>query len=239
MSIKIHHGANGSYKTSGAVMDDFIPKVREGRLVVTNVRGITRERCENAMMPLSFYERWILRKKAPYRKVFPEIPDSFDVIHVNTDTVEGAEKLRRWFHWVPHGAFLLIDEVQSVWPDRMNARDISALDYPGGKDAALRDNRPSDWLDAFTRHRHFGWDMTLTTPNIKYVRDDIRLTSEGAFKHKNKALVGFRGHYMEGFHDAQENGLTSQLVSIADKKISREVWGLYELPPKFRLPRVT
>ena len=43
MSIKIHHGFPGSYKTSGAVQDDFIPAALAGRHIVTNVRGLDNE----------------------------------------------------------------------------------------------------------------------------------------------------------------------------------------------------
>ena len=43
MSIKIHHGEPGSYKTSGAMSDDIIPILEKGRLIITNVRGFTRE----------------------------------------------------------------------------------------------------------------------------------------------------------------------------------------------------
>ena len=44
MSIKIHHGPNGSYKTSGAIQDDAVPALKDGRVIITNVRGFTLER---------------------------------------------------------------------------------------------------------------------------------------------------------------------------------------------------
>ena len=47
MAVKIHHGAPGSYKTSGAVMDDFTHWAREGRTIVTNVRGLTQDRIDD------------------------------------------------------------------------------------------------------------------------------------------------------------------------------------------------
>ncbi len=43
MSIKIHHGPNGSYKTSGAIQDDAVPALKDGRVIITNVRGFTLE----------------------------------------------------------------------------------------------------------------------------------------------------------------------------------------------------
>ncbi|HHE5722686.1 zonular occludens toxin domain-containing protein, partial [Pseudomonas aeruginosa] len=49
MAIKIHHGPNGSYKTSGAIQDDLIPAIKKGRVIITNVRGLTRERIFQVM----------------------------------------------------------------------------------------------------------------------------------------------------------------------------------------------
>ncbi|MFU3482843.1 zonular occludens toxin domain-containing protein, partial [Pseudomonas aeruginosa] len=61
------------------------------------------------------------------------------------------------------------------------------------------------WLDAWTRHRHFNWDIILTTPNIAYIRDDIRMTAEKAYLHSNLAVIGIRGRYKESQHSAQDN----------------------------------
>lgn len=39
VSIKIHHGPNGSNKTSGARQDDAVPALKDGRVIITNIRG--------------------------------------------------------------------------------------------------------------------------------------------------------------------------------------------------------
>ncbi|RMO84683.1 hypothetical protein ALQ33_200048 [Pseudomonas syringae pv. philadelphi] len=57
-------------------------------------------------------------------------------------------------------------------------------------DAAKAADRPMNFLDAWTRHRHWNWDIILTTPNIKYVHTDIRQTSEAAYQHSNLMLLG-------------------------------------------------
>ncbi|MFA7239872.1 MAG: zonular occludens toxin domain-containing protein, partial [Sulfuricellaceae bacterium] len=144
MSIKIHHGAPGSYKTSGAVMDDFIPCVRSGRVVVTNVRGLTVERVRDAVYPVRFIDRLLRRNLDPV-PVFPDIPESFDIIHLDTTTKADRDRLATWFHWAPPGCFFLIDEAQSVFSPRWTAKDIAALDFPGGHDAAAAAGRPATW----------------------------------------------------------------------------------------------
>lgn len=235
MSIKIHHGAPGSYKTSGAVADDFLPAVKQGRVVITNVRGLTLERVKNAKYPLTLAEKYIKRLPEPYRLVFPEIGEGFDILHFDTTQSSERDKLAKFFHWAPIGSeekpgpFFLIDEAQSIFSSRWMAKDIAALDYPGGRDAAAEARRPATWDDAWTMHRHYGWDFTLTTPNIKLIRDDIRLVSEGGFKHRNLGVVGLRGFYMEGFHDAQDSGQSaSHFLSLGQKRVPKQVWGLYD-----------
>ena len=234
MSVKIHHGAPGSYKTSGAVADDFLPAVKQGRLVITNVRGLTVERVRDAKYPLTWWEK---RKgiTEPYKPVFPEIGDGFDIIHIDTTTSENREHLARFFHWAPvgseekQGPLFILDEAQAIFPDRWMKNDIALLDFPGGLDAAKAAGRPARWTEAWEMHRHYGWDFTLTTPNISLIRSDIRAVSEGAFKHRNLATVGVKGRYMEAFHMAQDSGQSpSHFLSVKPKRIPKQIWGLYD-----------
>lgn len=211
MSITIHHGANGSYKTSAVIQDYFIPAALSGRTVVTNIRGVSAENT--------------------YQKL-EGVPDGFEVIFVDTKTTEGKERIKRWFHWVPVGALLLFDEAGSTFPKAMSASEIKSLDYEGGADRAKADNRPLTWIEAWQEHRHWNWDIVLSCPNIKSVRDDIRETTEGAYKHKNLAVLGsmFKGKYNEGYHSAADNGTSSShFTTVSDaKKIKPIVFELYE-----------
>ena len=215
MSIKIHHGPPGSYKTSGAVMDDFIPAARAGRVIVTNIRGLNDpERIRAALGD-------------------DTIPESFELHHLPTtehdDAPGNREALARWFHWLPHGALLMLDEAQMIWPKTWKDSDLSRLDYPGGIELALADNRPHNWATAFDMHRHYGWDMVLTTPNIDRLRPDVRQCSEGAYKHKNQAIIGLRGFYLEAFHMADDSGKSaSDFLTLRNRRIRPEVWKLYE-----------
>ncbi|WNF48410.1 zonular occludens toxin domain-containing protein [Pseudomonas sp. SG20056] len=208
MSIKIHHGPNGSYKTSGALQDDAIPAIKEGRTIITNIRGFTLDRV---------YE------------VFPDCPKSTEVINLSMESTEDLEKLRRWFMWAPKGAFLIFDETQILFPKSWRDKDLEQFDFPGGIEKAKEADRPTGWLDGWTRHRHWNWDVVLTTPNIRYIRDDIRLTCEKAYLHANLALIGVKGRYKEAMHDAQENRPHSDGSSIVElKKISATTFKLYD-----------
>lgn len=215
MSIKIHHGPPGSYKTSGAVMDDFIPAARAGRTIVTNIRGLNDpDRVRAALGD-------------------DTIPDEFQLFHLPTtehdDAAENREQLAKWFHWLPHGALLMLDEAQMIWPKTWKDSDLARLDYPGGIDAASHDNRPHNWAAAFEMHRHYGWDMVLTTPNIDRLRPDVRQCSEGAYKHKNQAIIGLKGLYLEAFHMADDSGKSaSDFLTLRNRRIKPEVWKLYD-----------
>jgi len=201
MSIKIHHGPPGSYKTSGAVQDDIIRWAMAGRTIVTNVRGLSKERIlENI-----------------------ECGEGFDLVNVNTDTTEEKVHFARWFHWVPIGCALLIDEVQRIYPPASTRSELEK--HANTKDA----DRPPDVWFAFEAHRHYNWDLVLTTPNIKRVASFIRECSEAAYYHVNKARIGIPGRYVEAMHDPSTNGNTeSSQIDVVVKKIKPATFQLYE-----------
>ncbi len=208
MSIKIHHGAPGSYKTSGAMSDDIFPILQSGRLIITNVRGFTREQVlEN----------------------FPEYDEQkININNIDTDQPENRLLMSKWFHWVPLGAFLLIDEAQMVFPKKWDKKYISALGYEGGEEKAYQDNRPHDWDTAWEKHRHYNWDFILTTPNIKKIRSDIRECSDGGFFHRDLGSVGLKGSYKESFHQAIDSPSASNIVSTSTKRVNKDVFKLYQ-----------
>jgi zona occludens toxin len=214
MAIKIHHGPNGSYKTSGAVWDDAVPAARAGRLIITNVRGMSSEK---------------------FHSLFPDLPDTFDVMYINHEFEEGMERIRSWFQWAPRDAFLIFDEAQTLFPKKWTNKDLDKFDFPGGMDAAKKADRPMNFLDGWTRHRHWNWDIILTTPNIKYVHPDIRDTSEAAYQHSNLKLLGAvlkfltQKDYKEAMHLASENRAPTDGSNIvALRKIDKRVFKLYD-----------
>lgn len=207
MSIKIHHGPNGSYKTSGAIQDDAVRALKEGRVIITNVRGFTLERV---------------------LQVMPELPSSVDIINLDLESLDDMERMRTWFQWAPRGAFIIFDETQLVFPKAWRERDLERFDFPGGPEEAAKADRPMSWLDGWTRHRHWNWDIVLTTPNIAYIRDDIRMTCEMAYKHSNLAVIGISGRYKEAQHDAQVNRPPMEGTVIEYKRIKPDTFRLYQ-----------
>ncbi len=223
MAVKIHHGPPGSYKTSGAILDDFVPAVFAGRLIVTNVRGLNDEE----------------RIRSVLAREFPKktIPKSFELHFVDTDTLEGLFAIQTFWQWVDCGAFLIIDEAQAFWPAEMKPTDWRAFDFPPAFDRSGKiepfensrlHGRPFDYADAWTRHRHFNWDIVLTTPDIKLFHTKIRSVSECAYRHKNQAVIGLKGRYLEGFHLASNSGNSSDVISILQRRIPSWVFELYQ-----------
>jgi len=208
MPIKIHHGAPGSFKTSGAMSDDIFPILESGRLIITNVRGFTRERVlEN----------------------FPEFDDK-KVKILNIDTEDHKKRLTfaKWFHWAPLGAFFLIDEAQMVFPKKWNQKFLESLDYGDNPDDARKAGRPHDWWTAWEMHRHYNWDFVLTTPNIRKIRTDIRECADGGFFHRDLGSIGLNGRYKEAFHSAIDNPSASTVLTTQSKKVNPNVFKLYK-----------
>ena len=213
MSIRIDHGPAGSYKTSGVIADMFIPAAKEGRLIVTNIRGIN--------------------SREHVSEILGDLPETFDLIHLPTsdhiDAQKNRDYLARFFHWLPIGALLIVDEAQMVFPKSWRDSDLKKLDYPGGAQQADIDRRPKDFLTAWDMHRHWNWDICLTTTKIRKIRDDIRDVADMAYRHRDMALIGWSGRYFETKHQPEDLGSAdSDQISTTTKKIPSIVWKLYE-----------
>lgn len=206
MSIKIHHGPAGSYKTSGAISDDVINIIKQGRTLVTNVRGFSRELAVEVL------------GKAVHK--------DFKVIFVDTDKAENRARLARFFHWCPKGAYIFIDEAQRIWNPKATTKEIKELAIPADK---LQDDKPEDLEAAFDMHRHQNWDFVFTTTNIKKIHPIIRQNAEFGYRHVNLALIGIAGLYKEVTHDSSNDGQSiSNQVSVQFKKIPKKVFKLYK-----------
>lgn len=218
MSLKIYHGAPGSYKTSGAVWNDFVPAVFEGRHIVTNVRGLSDP--DKVISVLSSVKEF--KKK--------EIPDSFKLIYIDTTESENLEKIRRWFHWIPDGALLLLDEIQMIYPKSITATQFKQFDYEGGLDAATAAGRFPTLALALEQHRHKNWDIVVTTPSIKLVHPVVRAVAETAFKHINNAIKTklLKGTYNEAFHLASQPGSKADIYVVRKRRIPKWVFQLYQ-----------
>ncbi|MGL4356014.1 MAG: zonular occludens toxin family protein [Aeromonas popoffii] len=210
MSIKIHHGAPGSYKSSGAIHTDVLPAIKAGRHIITNVRGFTAERCKEVM------------GKA--------VPDSFQVTYVETESQQGRDHLARFYHWAPKGAFFLVDEVQRVFPPSWRQSDLDRLAYPGGTEQAKQDGRPETIDVAFDMHRHHNWDFVFTTPNISKVHSVVRAPAETAIRHTNMAVLGIGGRYKTVLHLSDNSGTSASHVLQAKpfNKVPKYVFKLYD-----------
>lgn len=209
MPVKIYWGPPGSYKTASAVWDDVTECAKQGRVLITNVRGLTEAKC------------------AEHLKV---INPGFRVMHFAMDRPSEMGALRRWWHWAPFGAYFVLDEVQVIYPPFWKPTQMRELDGPGDRDRKWPSGEvmPKEMETAFDMHRHGNWDFTFTTPNIKKVRPEIRAAAEWAYKHRNLAYIGFlKGSYMEFQHNAEDNGNPSDIFTARRRKVPPHVFQLY------------
>jgi zona occludens toxin len=194
MSIKIHHGPDGTFKTSGAIKDDILKIVKTGRLLVTNVRGFSRDKCVAVLG-------------------HDKVHSDFDVLHVDTDIQAGRDKLQTFFHWAPKGAFFVIDEVQRIFPSKMTEKELRTLDYPEPQEHLPEDQRRPETIHvAWDMQRHHNWDFVFTTTNIKKVHDMARVMAKVAVRHVN---IGIWRFYKTVEHDAESNGKTQASITTS------------------------
>lgn len=128
-------------------MDDFVEAVFAGRVVITNVRGLNDEQRVCEVLSDAFPRRTI--RTNSFGSTRTPRTGFFDPI------VLDLGGLRR----VPADR-----QTQAFWPSEMRQSDWAPFALRGGVEAARIQGRPRDCADAWTRHRHFNWDVVLTTP---------------------------------------------------------------------------
>jgi zona occludens toxin len=130
MAANIFHGAPGSFKSASAFWFEVLPALRAGRVVVTNIEGILTK--ESIEMELD--------------EVFPE---SADIWRLSSQTENGLYLWRRWFWWMPVKAFIIIDEVQDVFPNDSKVFKPEELDSKGIE--SLKELLPSKFYDHYKK----------------------------------------------------------------------------------------
>lgn len=208
MTACIYHGPPGSYKTFSLIQDVVVPALISGRSVVTNIRGLDDiDRIESALGVT--------------------IPDAAELITISHDK-QGFDDMARFFHWAPEGALIVMDEGQRVYPSRL--RNLSQFDnhtqQPG------EEGRPITVEDAFDKHRHYNWDIYLSTPFIGKIHNEVRQVCEYAYKHRNVSgfLPWWKNRYRQTKHEPLNNG-TSASHAIGDpkgRKADVRIFGTYQ-----------
>ena len=208
LAVEIIHGPNGSYKSS-SLFEPIKRALEDNRTIVTNLRGL---------VDIDELNRVFNFKQ----------PSTSKIITIPFNT-KGYEQMAHWFHWVPLGSLVLIDEASSVYPTRL--RKLDCFDVPS--DHVFQDDpdRPRTMEDAFDRHRHFNWDLYLTTTSISKVHKEVRQMAEAAYRHKNLAsqFKFLRGFYKRVKHDPENSGkLPSHAITTSLKKVDKTVFSLYQ-----------
>ncbi|MFI3122703.1 MAG: zonular occludens toxin domain-containing protein [Methylococcales bacterium] len=193
MATSIHHGAPGSYKSFALVQRFAIPALKAGRVVVSNVRGFDS----------------LDRVMAQYPEI--DFPPSACLIYLETTTREARTIMAGWFHWVPIGALIIIDEGQEIYPDRRDFK-LESLDVfvcpEGFEPEVIEEGRPVDVFTAYDKQRHYNWDIFISTTNVAKIKSEIRQVTEWAYRHR--ALGGLvpwmKNQWYEHQHDPENNG---------------------------------
>lgn len=217
MTAVIHHGPPGSYKSFAIIQQVVIPALVEGRTVITNIRGLND-----------------IDRICEVMKV--EIPEDTQLIAIEHDSDEGFEHMARFFQWAPVGALIVMDEGQEIYSTRL--KGLAAFDTPESlrEQISQRDKELNPDLDvvrpytvekAFDKHRHMGWDIYISTPNITKIHKEVRSVAEYAKRHREMSGVvpWWKNCWREFKHDAEQSGksvshyIGTPVLYKADKRI--------------------
>ena len=197
MTAIIHHGPPGSFKSFAIVQRVVIPALQEGRVVVTNIRGLTCIDLICETMNIT-------------------IPESAELINVEHSET-GFAHMAKFFSWAPVGALIVMDECQQVYPARLKTLagfDTSDLEQASLIESDKLDNpeleepRPNRVEIAFEKHRHMGWDIYMSTPHISKVNKEVKQVCQYAKRHRDLSgvLPWFKNTWREYLHDPENSG---------------------------------
>jgi len=213
MPFHIRHGAPGSYKSACAVWLDCLEFLKQGRVVHTNIRGIG--------------------DVADFENAFSlELPDTAEVVRYDLRTRADKLKFAAWFHWLPLGDAIIIDEGQMIYPNRRDFKpeslDLSDDDNPVNPETGERE-RPSDIFQAIDMHRHYNWDGCVTTPHIKKLPDWFRSAVERAYRHDNRSHIPFQKGKTRIISHAPDMPVPaiSKGVSVKTLRVPKNVFEVY------------
>ena len=223
MTAVIHHGPPGSYKTFTLVQRVLIPALQQGRVVVTNIRGFNDiDRIRDAL------------------KI--DIPPTAKIYYLEPTTL-GYQTMARFFHWAPAGALIAMDEGQRVYPTREKRFDDLDLTedlpiYDSDEKPLINTEtgqyicRPSTLEIAIDQHRHFNWDIYISTTNIGKIHSEIRKAVEWAYRHRDNSglLPWLKNTWTEFRHDAEQNGKSISHYSGTPKRYKADpaIFGCYQ-----------
>jgi zona occludens toxin len=147
MATKVFHGAPGSYKSSSAMWFEILPALRSGRVVVTNLQGIVE---------LEEMQRQL-------KEVFPSTARLLR-ISIGNDT--GINLMRNFYHWLPIGALIFLDEIQDIYP---NDKSFKASDYDYKIEGAFDEYLPPEFKEIYHNEQR----QIKSNINIEDYQDDI------------------------------------------------------------------
>ena len=127
MATKVFHGAPGSYKSSTAMWFEILPALRAGRVVVTNLQGI--KNLDDIQRELG--------------EVFPE---TARLLRISIGNDKGMLLMRNFFHWLPIGSLIFLDEIQDIYP---NDKSFKASDYDYKNEGFFDEHLPKDFIDIY------------------------------------------------------------------------------------------
>lgn len=205
MAITIRTGANGSYKSSYVAYFVIFEALKAGRVVVTNIEGMT---------PLNLIEE----------RFDIKFPSTAKLIRITSRDAKGLELWQHFFCWAPLGALLVIDECQDIYSrkigfkmENVRYRPLSEFlpDLPKNYESFFHsrhvpanmdeldpcetDDRgvaeydedgriiyPFTFNEGFMRHRKYNWDIELLSPDWSQIDSGIKACAEQCFYHKGR-----------------------------------------------------
>ncbi|MBT9168237.1 MAG: Zona occludens toxin [Syntrophomonadaceae bacterium] len=155
--IICYQGTPGSGKTYDAVIK-IIANLKKGRKIYTNIDGLGDAVCREQIMRMAG---------------LTEVQLDMQLIHWDTSSVQGKEKVYNFMEHVEPRSYIVIDEIHKYF----NCRDWQTE----------KNRLFAEWGST---HRHFGFDLLMITQDYEKIDKQVRSLIEYTYVYRKINFMG-------------------------------------------------
>ena len=208
--IKMPCGLPGSGKSYDTVVNCFLPVLKTGRTIWTNldgldfeyisiITGIAQSQILEQVRCLNHEEVKLFYRTAWHRYNYKENPTKYEQEGITWLMYVESNKVDLDL-WLPDNAYVIIDETQKYW---------------GVKDYA---KIPKEFDDFLSMHRHYGADIVFISQRPARVYKEIQRLAEYIWMFEKMSRLGLSSRYKAAVRYSDDRRSFKRVIRKYDKK---------------------
>lgn len=216
MAVSLYVGPPGSGKSYEAIASVVLPAFKQGRCIVTNIKGVRPDYWAENIAPDKGKDQGTI---TVVDEDFFNVENNYPLMSKKGEVVgEGA---------IPAGALIVIDEAYLVFPTGPVYADDKDREAKGGAGVTRR------MVEFIRTHRHFvsedgvASDVVLISQDVQSIHARIRAVAEFVATIRNQRHLGLAKRYRVNVYNSWKCTRASA-IGESQRKYREEVFNLYK-----------